>query len=535
MRPGPKKPPTAAALPALRGKTPARRVEEFFTKHLRHCKGALAGRPLRLASWQRDQIIAPLFDTLQPDGLRRYRTCYASLPRKSGKSTLAAGIALALLYTDHELGADVVSAAADREQAAVVFDIARRMVERSPALAAMTAIYRRELVIPSTGSRYKVISSESYTKHGLNLSGVVIDELHAHPSRDLYDVLTTSMGARRQPLTVIISTAGSDEHSICAEVHRYSEKVRDGIIEDPTWLPIIYAAPEDADPWDEAVWFACNPALADFRSLEEMRQVARHAKEVPGREAAFRRLYLNQWGTAAEQKWLSLAAWDACAEGKPLLASNGLASLPERRVFIGLDLAATIDLTALVILVPDDEGGYDVRAEFWCPADLIAERSRRDRVPYELWRKQGHLHATPGNVVDYAAIAARLHALMHELDVAEVGCDPWNAKGFIADLQRDGVPIVEVPQTMAGLSSACKELERLVLSRGLRHDGHPILRWNVSNTVCDLDANGNLKPSKKRSVEKIDGVSALVTGLARAILQRGASVYDTHDPLLVEI
>jgi phage terminase large subunit-like protein len=532
MKAGPKPQPPAATLPPLKAKAPARRVLEFFRAHLCHTAGAKAGQPLRLVPWQRKEIVEPLFGTIRRDGLRQYRTAFITLPRRNGKSTLAAGVGLYLLVADDEPGAEVVSAAANREQARVVFDVARRMVEASPALSAMAQVYRHEIVIPSTGSRYKVVSRDAPVQHGMNLSGCVIDELHAHRDGELYRVLTSSMGSRRQPLTFIITTAGTDEHSIAAEVHRYAEKVRDGVIEDPTFLPVIYAAPEDADPWDERVWRACNPALrSGFRSLDEMRTAARQAKEVPAREASFRQLYLNQWGTAAAARWLPLAAWDACAH---CAQPGGSAPTRSRRAFVGLDLSTTVDLSALIVLLPAADGGYDVRAEFWCPADHIAERGRRDRVPYPLWAQQGYLHATPGNIVDYTFIAKRLHALMAELDVAEVGVDPWNARGFIAQLQADGIPAVEVAQTMANLTTASKELEKLVLSGRLRHDGHPILRWCVSNAVADVDGNGNLKPSKKRSHERVDGVSALVTGLARALVAP-TGVYDQRQPMLVDL
>jgi phage terminase large subunit-like protein len=237
-------------------------------------------------------------------------------------------------------------------------------------------------------------------------------------------------------------------------------------------------------------------------------------------------LYLNQWGTAAAARWLPLEAWDACA------VSLG-ADTAGRRVFLGLDLASTRDLTALVVVLPTDDG-VDVRTEFWVPADTIAERERTDRVPYRLWVEQGWLRATPGNITDYSFIEARIHELMAALDVAECGADPWNAKHLIAKLQQDGVPIVPVEQTMRNLSDASKALEKLVLSRRIRHEGNPVMRWCVSNAVADVDGNGNLKPSKKRSPEKIDGVSALVTALARAVVAT-TSVYDERPPLLVDL
>jgi phage terminase large subunit-like protein len=499
-------------LPPFRSSEPVDQVAEFFFRFLRHVKGELAGEPFILEPWQELEIIRPLFGTIV-EGRRQYRTCYVTMPRKGGKSTLAAAIALYLLYADGEIGADIVSAAADREQAAVVFNIAREMVEQSPELKAMTAIYRRELVIPATGSRYKVISSEAYSKHGMNLHGCVIDELHAHENRELFEVLRTSTGARRQPLMFIITTAGVDEHSIAAEVHHYAEQVRDGVIEEPSFLPIIYGAAPEADIWDEAVWRACNPALqSGFRSLEEMRIAARQAKAIPEQERAFRQLYLNQWGTAAAERWLSLAEWDACK-------LETVPSVPGQRAYIGVDLSTTTDLSALMVLLPDGEGGFGVQAEFWCPRDHIAQRTHRDRVPYETWLSRGYLRATPGNSVDYSYVEARIHALMNLYDVAVVAVDPWNARDLTTRLKQNSVPVIEIQQTLAKLTTAAKALEMLILQRRLHHDGHPILRWCVSNCVADSDGNGNIKPSKKASHERIDGVSALVTALAQAVVQ----------------
>ncbi|MGH7393756.1 MAG: terminase large subunit, partial [Candidatus Rokuibacteriota bacterium] len=359
-----------------------------------------------------------------------------------------------------------------------------------------------------------------------------------HRDADLYRVLTSSTGSRRQPLTFVITTASSDEHSIATEVYRYSLQVLAGVIEDPTWLAVIYGAPEDADPWSEATWRACNPALrSGFRSLDELRTAALQAKEVPAREPAFRQLYLNQWGTAAAARWLPLAAWDGGQghfQWQEGASEQGAAiSVSPRRAFLGLDLASTRDLTALAILLPTDDG-YALRVECWVPEDTIPERERSDRVPYRLWADQGWLRVTPGNTTDYGFVEKRIHELMAELDVQEIGADPWNARDLVTRLQANAVPIFEVPQTMANLSAASKELERLILSGRLRHDGNPVMRWCVSNAVADVDSNGNVKPSKKRSHERIDGVSATVTALARALVHAGPSVYDTRGPLEID-
>jgi phage terminase large subunit-like protein len=529
VRPGTKRAPTATTLPPLKAKTPAGRFVEFCATHLVHVKGPQTGQPVLLAPWQIKSIVRPLFNTQLIDKRRQYRTCYLTCPRKQGKSTLGAALALYLTYADGEGGADIISAAGSADQAAIIFDTAAAMVARSPALRAMTMSYRRELRVPSLGASYRVISAEAGTAHGLNLHGAIIDELHVWPERALYDALMTATGGRHQPLVFIATTAGDEEHSICAEVHRHAEAVRDGIVTDPQLLPVIYAADAEADWHDEAVWRACNPALGTFRSLEEMQSAHRQAVDVPGREQAFRRFYLNQWGVGDAPRWLDLMAWDACGV-------VGLTELaPGRPVFLGLDLATTTDLTALACLFPDQTGGYDVTVDFWCPAASIEKRSRQDRVPYALWVEQGYLTATPGDVVDYTVIEARLHALMRTYAVQQIAVDPWNAKNLIARWYQDNLPVIEVQQTMPNLSSASKALEVLIKQGKLRHGGHPILRWCVSNAVADIDGNGNLKPSKnpKKSKERIDGVSALVTGLARALVTTTGSVYDGRGVLVI--
>lgn len=517
MRAGPKPQPTTLDLPPLKSRNPERRVLEFFEKHLRHTAGAKAGEPLRLAPWQRQEIITPLFGTIRPDGRRRYRSCFVTMPRRNGKSVLAAGVALYLLCADDEPGSYVVSAAANREQARVVFDQAAKMVEASPELSAMAQVYRSEIVIPGTGSRYKVLSRDSKVQHGMDLHGAVIDELHAHRDPDLYRVLTSSTGSRRQPLIFTITTASSNEHSVATEVYRYAQSVRDGLIADPTFLAIMYEAPDDADPWDEATWRACNPALrSGFRSLDEIRTAALQAQAVPARESSFRQLYLNQWGRESAARWIPVADWDACVGPTPWPALAD--RLRGRRGWLGLDLSSTRDLTALVGVFPDEDGGVDVLARFWLPADSLAQRVHRDRVPYDVWAREGALELTEGNTVDYAYIRAAINAWAERYDVAEVDFDPWNATGLVTDLQDDGATCVPIRQGFPTLTAPTKELERLVMSRGLRHGGHPVLRWCAGNVIVDQDPAGNLKPSKKQSTERIDGIVALVTALARALV-----------------
>lgn len=516
---------------------------------LTHTKGQWAGQPFSLRPWQEHQIIRPLFGTLRPDGSRQYRTVYTEISRKCGKTALAAAIALYMLLGDREEGAEVYSAAVDLEQASLAFHVAAQMVRNDPELARAVEVIpsRKRIVHHPTGSFYRAIPADAASAHGYNASAVIYDELHAAPNRDLYDVLTTSMGARRQPLTFIITTAGFDRQSICWELHSYAERVRDGAVDDPTFLPILFGAPPEADWMDETVWYAANPALGDFRSLEEMRVTARQAKEVPARQNTFRRLYLCQW-TEAETRWIDLDAWDASA-GPPVDPE----ALVGRPCFAGLDLSTTEDLSALVLLFPQqredgDDGAspagedapvtaYDVLPFIWCPADGVEKRSRRDRAPYDQWAREGWLTVTDGNVVDYSVIRETIRELADRYRIVEIGFDRWNSSHLITQLQEDGATCTPVGQGFQSLAGPSKEFERLVLGRRFRHGGHPILRWMMSNVTVRTDPAGNIKPDKGKSRERIDGVVAAIVALSRAMAPQGAPAvsryYETHAPIWI--
>ena len=495
-----------------------------FINSLKHTKGAFARQTFQLRPWQL-RIVKQLFRK-RKDGLRQYRTCLLMLPRKNGKTELAAAIALYGLLADGETGAEVYSAASDRDQAGLVFGVAAQMVKEDPALNEQCYIVesQKRIIHRASGSQYRAISAEAYSKHGFNASMVIYDELHAAPSRELYDVLSTSMGARRQPLLLAISTAGYDRHSILWELYAHAKKVQEKPTIDPSFLPILYEAPEGADWTKRRVWQKANPALGDFRSLEEMQILAARAKEIPAQENTFRRLYLNQW-TEQASRWLAMPAWDAC------LAPVPRASLAGRRCYVGMDLSTTTDLTALVAVFPD-ETGFDVLAHFFVPKERIRERSHRDHVPYDEWARQGVLTATPGAVVDYDAIRAVLQGWAGEFALQMVAFDPWNATDLVTRLQQqDGLLCVSMRQGFASLSAPTKALEQAVLSRRLRQDGHPVLRWNVSNVAVESDPAGNLKPSKTRSTERIDGVVALI--MAVDLMTRQATMTPPSYTMLV--
>jgi phage terminase large subunit-like protein len=500
-----------------------------FIESLKHSTGEWAGKHFELMPWQRDEIIRPLFGTLNPDGRRQYRTCYVEVPRKNGKTEVGAAVALFLLFADNEPGAQVYSAAGDRMQAGLIYQAATPMVNQAPALLKRAKIVesQKRIVNYSANSFYQVLSAEAYSKHGLNAHGILFDELHTQPDRALWDVLTTSTGARRQPLVFVMTTAGYDRNSIGWEIHDYACKVRDGIIDDPTFLSVIYSAPEEADWTDEDVWTACNPALGEFRSLDEMRTLCKRAQETPALEMTFRRLYLNQWVNSVE-RWLAIEKWDACK------TDSGELSGP---CYAGLDLASTTDLTALARVWPLEDGRFAVRCDFWIPEEAMRERERRDRVPYSEWVRQGFIHATPGNVLDYGFVLHDLTEMLRTEDIQELAFDRWGSQKLVADMAENGFEIdpkvpgrhlIQFGQGYASMSAPTKELMTLVLQKKLEHDGNPVLRWNVDNFVVTQDAAGNIKGDKAKATNRIDGCIAMVMAIDRATKHQaqGPSIYE---------
>jgi phage terminase large subunit-like protein len=508
----------------------------FFSKYLRHTKGRWGpsggrlGQPFELFPWQRE-VVSKLFGTLRADGSRQYRNVYVEIPKKNGKSELAAGIALKLLFADGEAGADIFSAAADRDQAAIVFNVAAEMVEQSSALSKKCKIIHstKRIVHNTNGGVYRVLSAEVKTKHGFNTHGVIFDELHAQPSRDLYDVLTKGAGdARRQPVFFMITTAGYDRHSICWEVHEYARQVKAGIIKDPSFLPILYGAPEEADWRDPKVWAACNPSMdVHFASgggilkTEDIADACKRAQESPAEENTFRRLRLNQW-VKQESRYLPMVAWDAC--GEPFDA----APLLRRPCYAGLDLASSIDVAALLLVFGDPDGLIRVLCRFWVPEDGIEKRSRTDKVPYDQWARDGFIKATPGNVIDYSVIRHDLNELSKVYAIQEVAFDRWGAVQISQDLIDDGFTMVDFGQGYKSMSPPTKELLKQVLAGKLRHGGHPVLRWMADNTVVVSDPAENVKPDKSKSTERIDGVVALIMALDRLTRKEGPSIYESR-------
>lgn len=503
----------------------ASRAVKFFGGYLRHVKGEKAGQPLNLAKWQREDIIEPLFGWQTSEHVRRYRTAYIEIPRKNGKSTLAAGIALYLLLADGEAGAEVYSAAADRDQASIVFDMAVRMIEAHPSLSARCKVYRtKTIIVKETGAVYKALSSDAFTKHGLNAHGIVFDELHAQKDSELWDVLTTSVAARKQPLTVAITTAGYDRNSLCWQIHEYAERVRDGQIDDPSFLPVIYASEPGSDWRDERTWASANPGLGESVRMDYLRQACATAVDAPARENTFRRLHLNQW-TEQDVRWIPMHHWRECC-GEPIDEAK-IEALKKIPCYGGLDLSSVKDLSAFVLYWPTTK---DVLAWFWMPADSMMTKMREDRVPYPQWVKDGHVIAHPGRTVNFDKVRADIKRLAGGFRCVSVGVDRWQAEQMRQQLTADGFVAEPFGQGFASMSAPSKELERLVVEREIQHHGNPVLDWMAGNVTVETDPAGNIKPTKARSTGKIDGIVALVMAIGRSL-----SASEVKKPSLSEI
>ncbi len=452
-----------------------RRKADFavaFIQALKHTKGRWSGKLFQLIDWQ-EQIIRDLFGTIKPDGYRQFTTAYVEIPKKMGKSELAAAVALLLTCGDGEERAEVYGCAADRQQASIVFEVAADMIRMSPALSKRVKILasQKRIIYKPTNSFYQVLSAEAYSKHGFNISGVVFDELHTQPNRALFDVMTKGSGdARTQPLYFLITTAGTDTHSICYEQHEKAEDILAGKKHDPNFYPVIYGADREDDWTDEKVWAKANPSLGITVPIEKVRQACTSAKQNPAEGNTFRQLRLNQW-VKQSVRWMPMHVWNQNS------APVDLSDLEGRVCYGGLDLASTTDITAFVLVFPPQTGdeAYAIAPWFWIPQDNLKLRVARDHVPYDLWQQQGFLQTTEGNVVHYGAIEAFIEGL--------------------------GFSVVPLGQEFKDMSPPSKELMKLALEGKLAHGAHPVLSWMVDNIHVRTDPAGNIKPDKQKSTE----------------------------------
>ena len=507
----------------------AKRALKFFSC-LKHSKGEWAGTTFTLEPWQ-EFIIWNLFGWHRADGFRRFRTAYLEVSRKNGKTTLVAGCGLYMAFADNEPGAEVYSAATKKEQAQISHGEATRMVSYSSILKSKVRTFRNNLHCETTHSKFEPLGADADTTDGLNISGAIVDELHAHKTRDLLDRITTATGSRRQPLIICITTAGFDKNSVCWEQHSYTERILEGTVQDESFFGIIYTIDKD-DRWDdESVWIKANPNLNVSVKLDDLRLKAKKAKEIPAEVNTFLRMHLDVW-TESVTRWISVEAWDGC-NVYPIREDQ----LRFRTSYAGLDLSTNIDITALVHVFPplDDNGYYDVLARFWIPEENMVNRVRRDRVPYDVWVRQGFIKATPGNVIDYSYILDQIDRDGQAFDFREIVFDRWGASKIIQDLQDKGFEkkekdfvtqrhLIDFGQGFASMSAPTKELEKLILSRRINHGGNPVLKWMASNVVIKTDPAGNIKVDKGQSVERVDGIVSLIMGISRAVIHEPQGV-----------
>jgi len=498
---------TTGAARGLRFEPQAAQHAIDFFGFLRHSKGEWAGQTFALAPWQ--AFVAGSLFGWQRSGLRRFRIAYCAVPRKNGKSTLSAGIGLYLLVADGEQGAEVYSAATTRDQARIVFDEAKRMASSSPARRRRVQVLINNLHVAATASRFMPLSSDSSTMDGLNVHGAIIDELHAHKTRGVVDVLDTATGARRQPLLFEITTAGYDRHSICFEHQDYAIKALEGVLRDVSWFAFIASADEQDDWTEPQVWRKANPSFGLSVKADDLARKAEKAIALPGAQNAFRRMHLNEWSEQAERR-IDMAAWDAC---------NGPVDLEQLRgktCFGGLDLSTTTD----VLGVPARAGRWSlVPAEPLLRARGQPQEARRARPRALRPVDPARLHrGDAGQCRGYGAIEQRILADSALFQVREIAYDPWNATHIALRLQDEGATMVEFRQGFRSMAAPTRELEKLIVSKKLAHGGNPVTRWMAANVAVAQDPAGNLKPAKDKSTERIDGIVATIMAIGRAMV-----------------
>lgn len=505
----------------------AEEAVEFFS-YLKHSKGEWAGQEFRLEPWQMFTIWVP-FGWMNASGYRRFRTVYEEVPRKNGKSTKAAGVGLKLAFADGEDGAEVYSAATKHDQALIVWSEAMRMVRATPALSERIQVFKNNLSRLEKYQKYEPLGADEDTLDGLNVHGVVIDELHAHKTRGVFDLMETGTSARRQPMLFAITTAGTDQSasSICWEQHVYAEQVLKKIIADDTYFAFI-ASMDEGDDWqDERNWFKANPNLGVSKKLDYMQDQARKAKNMPAKLNSFLRLDLNKW-TQQVSRWIDMLLWDANA-GPPLDEE----ALRGRLCYGGLDLSSVSDLTAWVLMFPDPvvTDRITIVPRLWCPEARLHDETRNQyRDQYQAWARDGWLLTTPGNAIDYDTIKAQILEDAQNFQLQEVAVDRlFQGYQLSMQLADEGLTVAACGMGYMSMAGPCKEFERRLLGHQLHHGGHPVLKWMANNVAVREDPAGNLKPDKASSQGKIDGIIGILLALDRAMRHTvTTSVYESR-------
>jgi len=483
---------------------------DFIEKYLVHSKGRWSGQRFSLLQWQKTEVIEELFGWLRvADNTRRYRVGYITTPKKNGKSTLLAGIGLYLLVADQEPGAEVYGCGVDREQASIVFREAASMVRASPSLSRSLEVVesRRTVSCLRKASFYKVLAGDSFRAEGLNIHGLLFDELHAQRSRSLWDSLRYGGASRTQPLLLSITTAGYDRNSICYEQHVYAKRVLSDWTVDPTFYAFIGGADDDDDWTKPETWAKANPSWGTTISPDDFAADFREAQLSTTKENSFRRYRLNQW-TQQDTRWIKMEVWDSCNKPPP-------EPLGGKPCWLGLDLAWSQDTSALVAVFPAEDGTVDVLAKFYIPGDMLVDRERRDRFPYSQYVREGIIVATGGNVTDYDFIRKDVEQFAQQYQVRRIAIDRYNATHLSNQLQGMGLDVVGWPQGFAGMNAPSRMLENMLANGRLRHNGNPVLNWQANNASVRQNAEGMIRPLKPRQngSERVDGIIALVQAL----------------------
>jgi len=493
----------------------AEAVVALWPKLFRHTEGRWAGKAFNLTAWQA-AVVRLLVGWKQTDGFRLFRRLLLWIGRKNGKTEFLAALSLVFFLLDGEKGGQAFAMARDEKQARIVFEKAKRMLALSPALSSRVTPFKKSIWCPELWAKFEVLSGNAEGKHGLSASVIVGDEMHEWRDEVLYTTLHQSIAARDQPIELLASTAGLRGRGYGWDLWEESLGLADGRLNDPTSLVVIFAVASDADWTDESLWPLANPNIGISPKIEYLRAEATKARDNPRLEANFRRYHLNQW-VASESRWFPVSRWDLCSGAGDWLEREE--RLAGRRCCGGLDISRSRDITALVWwFEPLQDGApWELLCRFWVPKDTIAERVRRDRVKYDLWADQGALRTTPGDWVDQEFIRQEIAADAVRFEIAGLGYDPWAATKLAQDCMDDGAPMIEVRQGIPSLGEASADFEKQVYAQGIDHGGHPVLRWMAENVTLHIDRNGNFKPDKAKSTEKIDGVVAAVIGRAVAL------------------
>lgn len=497
----------------------AQRVIDF-AGFCRHFEGKWAGKPIVLEPWQQFSFWVPFGWMRKSDDTRRIRKVYCEVARKNGKSTVTSVLGNYLLVGDKEPGAQVYSAATTRDQAKIIHSAATKMVQASPPLKGHIQVFKNNLTVSRSNSKFEPLSSDFNTLDGLNVHGGLVDEVHAHPNRGVIDVIETAMGARSQPMLWMITTAGVNvQNSIALEFRNYGVSILKGVLKNENYFVLIYTI-DPTDQWDDpAVWIKANPNLGVSVNPVQLEEDCQKAREVPSAANNFKTKHLNIW-CAQHSMWMPVEKWRANRQ------DYGVEDLRGMTCYGGIDLSSIHDITALCLVFPYDDY-YRTLYYFWVPEENIEARGRRDRVDYPLWAEQGYIHATDGNVIDYGYLRAKLNQLKTLFDIRELAIDRWNATQIVQELQQDGFKMIEFGQGMGSMSAPSKLFENYVLSGKLKHNGSPVMDWMFGNVTVRQDAAGNIRPDKEKSTEKIDGIVASIMGLDRASLAM-RSAYETE-------